>query len=1033
VTSTVVVTHVDQSPIAVNDTASTPKTTATDISVLANDSDPDGDALHVASVDTSGGTQGTVTINPDGMTIHYDPNHHFDTLPEGQTTTDTFTYKAADPANLTSNSATVTVTIVGTNFAPVLTVSDIDSPNLASATVSITQGLTAGDTLSFTNQNGISGSYNAGTGVLTMTGAASPASYQAALRSVAFSTNPAVPTGTRTVSFAVNDGATLNSSSNTVTRDIDIMHHSPPVANTDTYGSAGTPATVGNTLLQIGPSDTASAPHFYSNAAGVLANDTDATPTETITLTTTGAIATTNGGTATMNADGTFTYLPPQGFTGEDSFSYTISDGTDTANGTVNVWVGGPRVWYVDNSQASAGDGRSSSPFNTLPPVNAKLGTGDILFLYQGSGAPYTGGVVLKANMKLLGQPAGLTVSGRALVAAGGGNPVIANSGGDGIDLAGGVDVERVDVSGTSGAGIKGTNVATATIGSLTAIGSATGGGFVLTGAASGNVTEGATITTASGHSVAIDSRSGGIVTLSGPITDTGTGVNLSSNSGATINLTGTVTATTGANTAFNATGGGTVTATNASNALATTTGAALNVANTTIGANGLTFSSISAGTGSSGPAHGISLSNTGTAGGLTLHGGTIQHTSGSGIVASGLHSLTLTGTSVQNAGTPSNPAVGVQLTNAGDLTLDAETDTFQNNSSDGLGVLGTGTATFAMTVKNNTFTGNTGTGVNLAEQSGANTTAPNFDIEGNTLNGQQGNAINIANLGLGTWTGHVIANNIGTSGSSPNQSGSKAGSGINVAQESTGTTTVDVSNNHVYGIKSEWGINGQAGNGNGTLNMTVAGNTVDTQSTASLDGISLNSGILGGDLSTVCLNATGNTSTSEGSLAGNTSYDTAGLTVIQNTPSAIFQIQGYTGSLTDDTAIATYLGTHPGAPNNVLSGPGALANGAFSQHNTGFTAFGGTCPTAPALGPSRDIASGRSRRIGASLTVSAKRHRTTARPALRRRPARRVSERHAAARRHTAPRRSAAALRRIATLERLSVTGGGRRPRRGR
>ena len=38
--------------------------------------------------------------------------------------------------------------------------------NLASATVSISSGFFTGDTLNFTNQNGITGSYNSGTGVL---------------------------------------------------------------------------------------------------------------------------------------------------------------------------------------------------------------------------------------------------------------------------------------------------------------------------------------------------------------------------------------------------------------------------------------------------------------------------------------------------------------------------------------------------------------------------------------------------------------------------------------------------------------------------------------------------------------------------------------------------------------------------------------------------------------------------------------------------------------------------------------------------
>ena len=52
-----------------------------------------------------------------------------------------------------------------------LTVSDPDSAgNLTGATVSIGTGFISGDTLNFTNQNGITGSYDAATGVLTLTG-----------------------------------------------------------------------------------------------------------------------------------------------------------------------------------------------------------------------------------------------------------------------------------------------------------------------------------------------------------------------------------------------------------------------------------------------------------------------------------------------------------------------------------------------------------------------------------------------------------------------------------------------------------------------------------------------------------------------------------------------------------------------------------------------------------------------------------------------------------------------------------------------
>src|SRR6202008_3341109 len=100
------------------------------------------------------------------------------------------------------------VTLDGT-----LTVADQVSTTLASAAVSISSGFSAGDTLNFTNQNGITGSYNATTGVLTLTGSATLANYQTALDSITYSFSPSNgdPTGggsdtTRTISWVANDG-----------------------------------------------------------------------------------------------------------------------------------------------------------------------------------------------------------------------------------------------------------------------------------------------------------------------------------------------------------------------------------------------------------------------------------------------------------------------------------------------------------------------------------------------------------------------------------------------------------------------------------------------------------------------------------------------------------------------------------------------------------------------------------------------------------------------------------------------------------
>lgn len=103
-----------------------------------------------------------------------------------------------------------------------LTLTDADSITLISASVRITGNYDATqDLLSFTNQSGITGNWNSATGVLTLTGSASVANYEAALRAVTYSNSSEAPsTADRTISFAVSD-AHLTSA--TVTRTIAVV------------------------------------------------------------------------------------------------------------------------------------------------------------------------------------------------------------------------------------------------------------------------------------------------------------------------------------------------------------------------------------------------------------------------------------------------------------------------------------------------------------------------------------------------------------------------------------------------------------------------------------------------------------------------------------------------------------------------------------------------------------------------------------------------------------------------------------------
>jgi hypothetical protein len=109
-----------------------------------------------------------------------------------------------------------------TAISTTIELTDNHSSTIAGASVAITNNFTLGDdVLAFADANGITGSYDASTGVLTLSGVASVADYQSALRNVTYanaSQNPS--TATRTVSFQVDDGRASNNLSNTASRDI---------------------------------------------------------------------------------------------------------------------------------------------------------------------------------------------------------------------------------------------------------------------------------------------------------------------------------------------------------------------------------------------------------------------------------------------------------------------------------------------------------------------------------------------------------------------------------------------------------------------------------------------------------------------------------------------------------------------------------------------------------------------------------------------------------------------------------------------
>jgi hypothetical protein len=135
--------------------------------------------------------------------------------------------------------ATATTLSTGT------TVSDAESANLVSGTASITSGFLTGDTLAAsTSGTSITASYNASTGVLSLSGSDTLAHYRQVLDSVGYSSTNQNPTNSgadpsRTVSWTVNDG-TLSSATQTTT--VNITGGGPATASL--FSPSATPGTI---------------------------------------------------------------------------------------------------------------------------------------------------------------------------------------------------------------------------------------------------------------------------------------------------------------------------------------------------------------------------------------------------------------------------------------------------------------------------------------------------------------------------------------------------------------------------------------------------------------------------------------------------------------------------------------------------------------------------------------------------------------------------------------------------------------------
>jgi len=280
---TVVVSPVNDPPMAQDDSKSVAEDTSLTIDVLANDSDPDGDSITVQSVTQPG--NGTATNA--GVDVSYLPHPNFHGI-------DTFTYTIADGHGGTSI-AQVTVAVAAVNDAPIalddnatthedttvninvlLNDSDPDGDNL------IIQSVTRAENGSVTN-NGFDVIYS-----------------------------PAIEfNGTDSFTYTISDG-NGGTSTSTVTVAVTAVND-PPVAQDDSNATdEGIPVII-----------------------DVLFNDFDADGDDLVvqSVTQPGNGSATNNGTDIL-------YTPASEFNGIDSFTYTISDGNgETATATVTLAV----------------------------------------------------------------------------------------------------------------------------------------------------------------------------------------------------------------------------------------------------------------------------------------------------------------------------------------------------------------------------------------------------------------------------------------------------------------------------------------------------------------------------------------------------------------------------------------------------------------------------------------------------------------------------------------------------------------------
>lgn len=306
-TVSITITPVNDAPEAYDDDGYYTTKPNTTLNVFANDGlidwdsyDLEGDPLTATLA--ANPANGTVDLNADGS-FTYTPD--FDFVGE-----DSFTFTVSD-GQLTSNVATVSITVTAGNGIPAAYDDYENVRENATLAVPASQGLIS-DWHAYDPDGDVLTASLVGAAVNGQVVVNSDGSYT-------YTPNTDYA-GADSFTYTVSDGIhTSNTATVTIT-----VHDANEETAPEAYGDSRT-ADQDSTLTVAATDGLLSRTAAYDNEGDPLTATLAGGPTH---------------GQVTLNADGSYTYTPNSGYTGADSFTYTVSDGQKTSNtATVDISV----------------------------------------------------------------------------------------------------------------------------------------------------------------------------------------------------------------------------------------------------------------------------------------------------------------------------------------------------------------------------------------------------------------------------------------------------------------------------------------------------------------------------------------------------------------------------------------------------------------------------------------------------------------------------------------------------------------------